>query len=246
MRSFIYGMICICISAHVSRSQNISKGNHQVPRVSIRVVDKETLQPVDARILIIHQHVDHAITPLLEDKTYRYKLAVTDTVNISIYADGYHLLNESLIIGELNGVETYYLTAKPSSASALSTTVSRSILKDDISTIIYFSQSNTEIAPRSSKHLERIGDYLRKNQIDLIHLNGHTDNVGDPDKNMKLSMERNSVVRAYLLRSTDLAGSIASKAYGGTKPAAPNDCEHNKKFNRRVEVRLSPASPLNK
>ncbi|REA62910.1 hypothetical protein DSL64_08340 [Dyadobacter luteus] len=238
MRSFLYGLICICIFVQVCHSQRIASSVSRVPRVSIRVVDKETLQPIDARILITNQHVDHSITPLFEDKSYKYKLTLTDTVNISIYAVGYHMLNESLVIGEINGVETYYLTANHSSSESQHT-AGNPILAEEISAIIYFSQSNTDIAPRSVRHLERVGAYLQKNKVSAVSLQGHTDNVGDPQKNMLLSIDRNSVVRSYLLKSSDLDGLISSKSFGGSKPAAPNDCEQNKRFNRRVEVRLS-------
>lgn len=238
MRSFLFASVFITfLAAQLCHGQQMSHSNGHIPRVSIRVVDKETLQPIDARILITPQQANNSITPLYEDRSYKYKLALTDTVNISIYAKGYHMLNESLVIGEINGIETYYLTADAKNH----VDTFKPILADEISAVIYFSQSNTQIAPRSARHLERVGDYLQKNKVSLVSLEGHTDNVGDPDKNMQLSIERNSVIRAFLVQSGNLTGAISSKSYGGEKPAAPNDCEQNRRFNRRVELRMSMA-----
>jgi outer membrane protein OmpA-like peptidoglycan-associated protein len=66
---------------------------------------------------------------------------------------------------------------------------------------------------------------------------GHTDNVGTPDYNMKLSGERAAAVKAWLVAHSVAANRVTSRGYGDTRPLAPNDTDANRFKNRRVELR---------
>eukprot|EP01041_Mallomonas_annulata_P039068 gene39068-62691_t len=68
-----------------------------------------------------------------------------------------------------------------------------------------------------------------------IMVEGHTDNVGEPTQNKRLSLERAYNVREYLI-SKGIAGyRIQFKGYGDMKPIADNNTEEGRKMNRRVE-----------
>ena len=77
---------------------------------------------------------------------------------------------------------------------------------------------------------------MLKDDIKLtIIVEGHTDNVGDPIQNKRLSLERAYNIREYLI-SKGIAGfRIQFKGYGDIKPIADNNTEEGRKKNRRVE-----------
>ncbi|NAP01602.1 OmpA family protein, partial [Halomonas sp. MG34] len=74
-----------------------------------------------------------------------------------------------------------------------------------------------------------------------IQINGHTDNVGDPDYNLNLSKERAEAVWAYLEKSVDVTGlDVQIEGFGDTKPIASNKEEDGQERNRRVEIVINP------
>ena len=58
----------------------------------------------------------------------------------------------------------------------------------------------------------------------VIEIAGHTDNVGSPETNIKLSKERAESVRQYLLQTYGLPQTMVSaQGYGEANPIASND-----------------------
>jgi outer membrane protein OmpA-like peptidoglycan-associated protein len=72
-----------------------------------------------------------------------------------------------------------------------------------------------------------------------LEIGGHTDNVGKPDYNMKLSDERAAAVRQWLVAHGIAASRLTSRGYGDTQPVVPNNSDENRAKNRRVEVKCS-------
>ena len=72
----------------------------------------------------------------------------------------------------------------------------------------------------------------------VIEIAGHTDNVGKPEANMKLSQGRADAVRNYLIKKGVKPDHVSAKGYGDTSPIATNDTDAGKQRNRRTEVRI--------
>lgn len=103
---------------------------------------------------------------------------------------------------------------------------------------IYFQQSSYELRPESEQVLRAVAAYLKKNLNVQVRVMGHTDNVGDPAKNITLSQYR-AMVTATFLRRLDIADErMNTIGYGSRFPLAPNDSEENKAKNRRVTLKL--------
>lgn len=70
---------------------------------------------------------------------------------------------------------------------------------------------------------------------------GYTDNVGNPDSNLRLSTARAQAVRDWLIDASGIpATQFAIQGYGDTRPIANNDTPDGRARNRRVEITLIP------
>ena len=101
---------------------------------------------------------------------------------------------------------------------------------------IYFIKSKDEMTAGSLERLEAVTAYLKKYPSASVELSGHTDNLGDADKNQQLSEDRASVVAQYLFSRGIAQERVRTKGYGGARPyfVRPlNDKERDQ--NRRVE-----------
>jgi outer membrane protein OmpA-like peptidoglycan-associated protein len=70
-----------------------------------------------------------------------------------------------------------------------------------------------------------------------VELAGHTDNVGKPDYNAKLSEARVNTVRGWLVGKGVKPERLTAKGYGDAQPVATNDAPEGRAKNRRVELR---------
>ena len=74
----------------------------------------------------------------------------------------------------------------------------------------------------------------------VIEIAGHTDNVGSPETNIKLSKERAESVRQYLLQTYGLPQTMVSaQGYGEANPIASNDSLEGREKNRRVVFKIT-------
>ncbi|RXK52278.1 OmpA family protein [Aquirufa rosea] len=103
---------------------------------------------------------------------------------------------------------------------------------------INFDQSKAELSSSSYEELDKIVTILKDNTSFKLLLEGHTDNQGDWNENMKLSLERVENVKAYIVSKGISPNRIRVKGWGGTKPLASNMSEERRKLNRRVEFTL--------
>jgi len=103
---------------------------------------------------------------------------------------------------------------------------------------IYFDLGKAILRPESYVELDRLVELLNDNPHLTIEVSGHTDNRGNAYLNKKLSGERASSVRKYLIEKGIKAERLTSQGYGFDKPMAPNDTEENRARNRRVEFTI--------
>jgi outer membrane protein OmpA-like peptidoglycan-associated protein len=106
-----------------------------------------------------------------------------------------------------------------------------------ISQQVRFESSSAEIASSSDPLLREIADvFLRNPQVQLVEIQGHTDNTGSHDRNMALSQERADAVRDWLVQAGVAEGRLEAKGYGPDSPIAPNKSAADKAKNRRVQL----------
>jgi outer membrane protein OmpA-like peptidoglycan-associated protein len=102
---------------------------------------------------------------------------------------------------------------------------------------ILFDTGKATIKPESASALAPVVEVLKNDAALRLEIQGHTDNVGQPAANLKLSQERAAAVKAYLVQNFAIdAARLTTAGFGDTKPAAPNTTEEGRAKNRRVEL----------
>ncbi len=82
--------------------------------------------------------------------------------------------------------------------------------------------------------LNKMASILNENPNMVIEVAGHTDNVGDDQKNLVLSENRAKTVMNYLISKGVNAKQMKAVGYGETQPIADNNTEEGRLANRRV------------
>lgn len=100
---------------------------------------------------------------------------------------------------------------------------------------VYFNTGESGLLAESYPQLDGLLQMMKESPSMSIIIEGHTDNIGDPEQNKRLSLERAYNVREYLIKKGIAGKRIQFKGYGDTKPIADNETEDGKKQNRRVE-----------
>lgn len=102
---------------------------------------------------------------------------------------------------------------------------------------INFGSNSAVLEPESMVVLEEFAAYLKEHPNVKIEIHGHTDNVGDDNRNMALSNERAYAVFEALTVKYGVPRSQikASRGYGETKPLDTNETEEGRRKNRRTE-----------
>jgi outer membrane protein OmpA-like peptidoglycan-associated protein len=102
---------------------------------------------------------------------------------------------------------------------------------------LQFEFNKDVIKPSSFPFLDEIVNVLREKEWNL-KLEGHTDNKGSDDYNLKLSKARANSVKKYLEDKGIKPTRIEADGFGSTKPIADNSTEEGREKNRRVEFKV--------
>jgi outer membrane protein OmpA-like peptidoglycan-associated protein len=109
--------------------------------------------------------------------------------------------------------------------------------KDGFLTLyVNFDTNKATITPDSGKTLDEAASVLKTASSLSVTVAGHTDNVGSPEANQKLSDERAKAVMSALVERGIPATRMEAKGYGHTMPIADNRTEDGRAKNRRVEL----------
>ena len=104
---------------------------------------------------------------------------------------------------------------------------------------VQFDTGKADIKKKYHEEIGRVAEFLKK--YPTVHgvIEGHTDNVGSAEMNMKLSQRRADSIRKYLL---DVYGidpaRLAAKGYGLTRPIADNKTAEGRQKNRRIQAQF--------
>ncbi|GHM98539.1 hypothetical protein WSM22_00290 [Cytophagales bacterium WSM2-2] len=103
---------------------------------------------------------------------------------------------------------------------------------------LIFDMGKAILKPGSFDQLDDLVALMKMNTTMEIQLEGHTDNQGNANANLKLSQDRVEAVKKYLTAKGVSKGRVSTKAFGGTKPVSTANTEQARALNRRVEMRV--------
>ena len=101
---------------------------------------------------------------------------------------------------------------------------------------VLFAPGRAEVGPGAQRSIDKLAEFLRAYFRRNVLIEGHTDNLGNEDFNIKLSQQRADAVRDLLTARGISPQRIRTKGYGPKFPVVDNDSAAGRQQNRRVEV----------
>lgn len=103
---------------------------------------------------------------------------------------------------------------------------------------VQFETDSARLRPEATAILDKAAEGLRRSPDVSVEVQGHTDDVGADDYNLKLSQRRADAVRQYLIDHGVAAERLTAKGYGESRPKSPGTDDASRAENRRVVLEI--------
>ncbi|HYC87262.1 MAG TPA: OmpA family protein [Chryseosolibacter sp.] len=200
-----------------------------------RVVNAQTREPITARITYQSLPYGNKIG-VINNNQYSFPMFDGEKYSIVVEASGYapakYMLDPQKANGEKKVVQDIELSnGTPERPTHPVGEVMR------LNNLI-FEVGKSKIDPESYTELDLLAQMMNDNPAMIIQLEGHTDYLGDPKENLKLSQQRVQSVKDYLNAKGIPKTRLKTKAFGGMQPLSRENTPEAHRLNRRVEVRI--------
>ena len=105
---------------------------------------------------------------------------------------------------------------------------------------LLFDFNKADIKPEHGQKINRLAKQLNKYDLHKLKIVGHTDDIGHPEYNQKLSEERAQSVASIFVQQGFKQNDLTVIGRGSSQPFAPNTSDENRANNRRVAVIIIP------
>lgn len=105
---------------------------------------------------------------------------------------------------------------------------------------LLFDFNKSDIKPENGKEIVRLAKQLNKYDLQKLKIVGHTDDIGNPEYNQKLSEERAQSVAGIFLNEGFKQTNLNVIGRGSNQPFVPNTSHENRASNRRVAIIIIP------
>lgn len=110
---------------------------------------------------------------------------------------------------------------------------------------IQFEIKQDEIQREEKEKLAVVGTFMNKYPDTTAVIEGHTDNVGTSEFNLKLSLRRAEAVVSYLVDTLHIAPArLSAVGYGDARPIADNSTREGQQMNRRIDAVIACATDV--
>ena len=111
----------------------------------------------------------------------------------------------------------------------------------ELNSLSLFRSGSAVLNPGSNRALIAVLEMIKAHPDKRVLVAGHTDSIGRPRSNLRLSEARAASVRDWLADAAGLPVThFAIQGYGDPRPKTSNDTEEGRAANRRVEITLVP------
>lgn len=102
---------------------------------------------------------------------------------------------------------------------------------------VEFDNGKSDVKAEYNDEIAKLADYMKQYPTTSATIEGHTDNVDTPERNMKLSQQRAESVVNYLVDKFGIDRTrLSAKGFGETRPIAYNTTLEGRQKNRRIEA----------
>ena len=105
---------------------------------------------------------------------------------------------------------------------------------------LLFDFNKADIKPEHGQKINRLVKQLNKYDLHKLKIVGHTDDIGHPEYNQKLSEERAQSVASIFVQQGFKQNDLTVLGRGSSQPFVPNTSDENRANNRRVAVIIIP------
>jgi OOP family OmpA-OmpF porin len=110
---------------------------------------------------------------------------------------------------------------------------------------LQFEIKQDDIQREMKEKLSVVGTFMKKYPDTTAVIEGHTDDVGTEEFNLKLSQQRAESVVSYLMDSFKIASSrLTAVGYGMSRPIAENTSSEGRRANRRIDAVIACATDV--
>ncbi|MCB2376876.1 OmpA family protein [Hymenobacter sp. BT635] len=208
---------------------------------TIRVTGRNVLWYADAELK----------QPVTTGNTYRTRLSKTTTFYL---AQGYYPTRQSPVVpitiqvsgtapetrpapvAPLEPATAQLEVAPPVSAAPPISTAPLITATPVVLPTVLFRLGTAELLPEGVPALRQLATELQARPELRLRIAGHTDKIGEPQKNLVLSEQRAEAVKSYLVKAGVAAERLSTTGHGDTRPLFPSPDARN----RRVEVEALP------
>ena len=104
---------------------------------------------------------------------------------------------------------------------------------------VLFAFGKYDLKPDAQLKLAKLAGIIQAHPGLHLAIEGHTDNVGSDEANMKLSQQRADTVRDFLINQGLAPDTVTAVGMGKSDPVADNSTADGRQKNRRVEIIVS-------
>ncbi|MFN8356166.1 MAG: OmpA family protein [Spirosomataceae bacterium] len=193
------------------------------------VRDAKTKEPITAKLNFQQSpslvEVD-SVQSFQESGTYRIRLDAGQVYTFAVTSRGYLVVTDVVDLSKTPDGQTIKkdILLKPFEVGDKVTLQN-----------IYFEMSKADILEASFAELDKLVRMMKENPSMRIRLEGHTDIVGDPVENLKLSQQRVDNVKEYLMKKGISGARIETIGHGSKYPILKKGTDEERRVNRRVE-----------
>jgi outer membrane protein OmpA-like peptidoglycan-associated protein len=197
-----------------------------------KVFDKTTTAGLPSSIELIDLASRQTISKVQTDETGNYlvTLPIGKDYAFNVNRKGYLFYSDNFLLKDKIPDSTYNkdIPLQPIEVNA------SVVLKN-----IFFDFKKYDIKPESQAELDKMVQFMQDNPTVKVVIEGHTDNVGKPADNQKLSQQRAWTVVNYLVLHGVKSNRLTGVGFGETKPVASNQTEEGRAQNRRTELKIT-------
>lgn len=201
-----------------------------VVRINVRIINQETSELVPfAKLKVFNHETNEVVFSQMGDSTGGFSMVLSNGLVYEIKAEAEDFLSVDSHIIDLNPAYesdtlNYDLNLIPIEKG----------IRVPLSNI-YFEFDKAKLKPESFPQLDKVFEFMDKNQKVEIQLDGHTCSIGSENYNQVLSEQRAQAVKDYIVKKGIKSKRLLSLGFGETMPKAENSTEVGREINRRVE-----------